>query len=294
MAIGASTNTVLHLLAVAREAGLTKADISVDHLNEISEKTPNLCRLAPAGEHYIEELNQAGGISAVIKELLDAGLVDGSALTVSGSTLAEVVKNAKNRDENIIRPISNPYSQKGGLTILKGNLAKEGAVVKKSAVDPKMLKHSGPARCFDSEEDAMKAISSGKIVAGDVVVIRYEGPVGGPGMREMLTPTSAIVGAGLGDTVALITDGRFSGATRGAAIGHICPEAAAGGLIGIVKDGDIIDIDIPACKISLRVSEEEIAERYKTFKPLIKPVTGYLASYRKSVKSASDGAVRGD
>jgi dihydroxy-acid dehydratase len=173
-------------------------------------------------------------------------------------------------------------------------LAKEGAVVKKSAVDPKMLKHSGPARCFDSEEDAMKAISSGKIVAGDVVVIRYEGPVGGPGMREMLTPTSAIVGAGLGDTVALITDGRFSGATRGAAIGHICPEAAAGGLIGIVKDGDIIDIDIPACKISLRVSEEEIAERYKTFKPLIKPVTGYLASYRKSVKSASDGAVRGD
>jgi dihydroxy-acid dehydratase len=294
MAIGASTNTVLHLLAVAREAGLTKADISVDHLNEISEKTPNLCRLAPAGEHYIEELNQAGGISAVIKELLDAGLVDGSALTVSGSTLAEVVKNAKNRDENIIRPISNPYSQKGGLTILKGNLAKEGAVVKKSAVDPKMLKHSGPARCFDSEEDAMKAISSGKIVAGDVVVIRYEGPVGGPGMRDMLTPTSAIVGAGLGDTVALITDGRFSGATRGAAIGHICPEAAAGGLIGIVKDGDIIDIDIPACKISLRVSEEEIAERYKTFKPLIKPVTGYLASYRKSVKSASDGAVRGD
>jgi dihydroxy-acid dehydratase len=294
MAIGASTNTVLHLLAIAREAGLSKEVISIDHLNEISERTPNLCRLAPAGEHYIEELNQAGGISAVMKELLDANLLDGSALTVSGKTVAEVVANAKNYDENIIRPISNPYSKKGGLTILKGNLAKDGSVVKKSAVDPKMLKHSGPARCFDSEEDAMKAISSGKIVPGDVVVIRYEGPVGGPGMREMLTPTSAIVGAGLGDTVALITDGRFSGATRGAAIGHVCPEAAAGGLIGIVRDGDIIDIDIPACSLSVRLSDEEIAERYKNFTPLKKPVTGYLAQYRKCVKSASDGAVRGE
>jgi dihydroxy-acid dehydratase len=292
MAIGASTNTVLHLIAVAREAGLSKDDISIDILNEISEKTPNLCRLAPAGDHYIEELHQAGGISAVIKELLDAGLIDGSVLTVSGKTLAEVVKNAKNYDEEVIRPISNPYSKQGGLTILKGNLAKEGSVVKKSAVDPKMLKHSGPARCFDSEEQAMQAISGGKINKGDVVVIRYEGPVGGPGMREMLTPTSAIVGAGLGDTVALITDGRFSGATRGAAIGHVCPEAAVGGLIGIVKDGDIIDIDIPNCSLSLRVSDEEIAERYKTFKPVEKPVKGYLATYRKSVSSASEGAVR--
>jgi dihydroxy-acid dehydratase len=292
MAIGASTNTVLHLLAIAREAGLGSDEVSIDLLNGISERTPNLCRLAPAGEHYIEELNQAGGISAVMKELLDAGLLDGSALTVSGKTLAEVVANAKNYDEEIIRPINNPYSKQGGLTILKGNLAKDGSVVKKSAVDPKMLKHSGPARCFNSEEDAMVAISSGKIVAGDVVVIRYEGPVGGPGMREMLTPTSAIVGAGLGDKVALITDGRFSGATRGAAIGHICPEAAEGGLIGIVEDGDIIDIDIPACTLTLRVSDEEIAKRYKKFVPLVKPVTGYLAKYRTSVASASEGAVR--
>jgi dihydroxy-acid dehydratase len=292
MAIGASTNTVLHLIAVAREVGLTKEQISIDLMNEISEKTPNLCRLAPAGEHYIEELNQAGGISAVMKELLDADLLDGTAITVTGKPLAEVVATAKNYDEEIIRPISNPYSKQGGLTILKGNLAKEGSVVKKSAVDPKMLKHSGPARCFNSEEDAMAAISSGKIVKGDVVVIRYEGPVGGPGMREMLTPTSAIVGAGLGDTVALITDGRFSGATRGAAIGHVCPEAAVGGLIGIVKDGDIIDIDIPNCSLSLRVSDEEIAERYKTFKPVVKPITGYLAKYREGVSSASEGAVR--
>jgi dihydroxy-acid dehydratase len=291
MAIGASTNTVLHLLAIAREANLTSEQISIDTLNGISERTPNLCRLAPAGEHYIEELDQAGGISAVMKELLDAKLLDGDVMTVSGKPLKEVVANAKNFDENIIRPISNPYSQQGGLTIMKGNLAKEGAVVKKSAVDPKMLKHSGPARCFDSEEEAMQAISSGKIVRGDVVVIRYEGPVGGPGMREMLTPTSAIVGAGLGDTVALITDGRFSGATRGAAIGHVCPEAAAGGLIGIIKDGDIIDIDIPACKLEVRLSDEEIAKRYATFKPLVKPVTGYLARYRSSVTSASEGAI---
>lgn len=291
MAIGASTNTVLHLIAIAREAGLTKEQVSIDILNEISEKTPNLCRLAPAGEHYIEELNEAGGISAVVKELLDAKLLDGDTMTVSGKTLKEVVKHAENRNEEIIRPISNPYSAQGGLTILKGNLAKEGSVVKKSAVDPKMYRHSGPARCFDSEEAAMQAISGGKIKAGDVVVIRYEGPLGGPGMREMLTPTSAIVGAGLGDTVALITDGRFSGATRGAAIGHVCPEAAAGGLIGIVKDGDIIDIDIPACTINLRISDEEIAKRYNGFTPLVKPVTGYLARYRQSVTSASEGAV---
>jgi len=291
MAIGASTNTVLHLIAIAREIGLGAEDISVEILNEISEKTPNLCRLAPAGEHYIEELNRAGGISAVMKELLDARLLNGDALTVSGKTIAQTVELSYNLDEEIIRPIDNPYSAQGGLTVLKGNLAKEGSVVKKSAVDEKMLVHSGPARCFDSEEEAMQAISGGKIKSGDVVVIRYEGPLGGPGMREMLTPTSAIVGAGLGDTVALITDGRFSGATRGAAIGHVCPEAAAGGLIGIVKDGDIIDINIPACTLSVRLSDEEIAKRYSTFKPVVKPVTGYLARYRQCVTSASEGAV---
>lgn len=211
---------------------------------------------------------------------------------MSGQTVAEVVANAKNYDTEIIRPISTPYSKQGGLTILKGNLAAEGSVVKKSAVDEKMLRHSGPARCFDSEEDAMAAISSGKIKAGDVVVIRYEGPVGGPGMREMLTPTSAIVGAGLGDTVALITDGRFSGATRGAAIGHVCPEAAVGGTIGLIRDGDIIDIDIPACSLSVRLTDKELAERKAGFTPLKKPADGYLAYYRANVSSASEGAAR--
>ena len=289
MAIGASTNTVLHLLAVANEAGVD--GVSIDIMNEISEKTPNLCRLAPAGEHYIEELHEAGGISAVMKELLDAGLLHGEVMTVGGKPLKEVIANAKNYDEEIIRPISNPYSAQGGLTILKGNLAAEGSVVKKSAVDPAMLKHSGPARCFDSEEEAMQAISSGKINKGDVVVIRYEGPVGGPGMREMLTPTSAIVGAGLGADVALIPDGRFSGATRGAAIGHVCPEAAAGGLIGILKDGDIIDIDIPACSLNVRLTDKEIKQRYKNFTPKVKEVSGYLARYRASVTSASRGAI---
>ena len=291
MAIGASTNTVLHLIAIAREAGLTEEQVSIDSLNDISERTPNLCRLAPAGEHYIEELNEAGGISAVMKELLDAGLLDGSVMTASGVRLSELVKDARNYNPEVLRTIDNAYSKQGGLTILKGNLAEKGSVVKKSAVDPGMLRHSGPARCFDSEEDAMNAISSGKIKAGDVVVIRYEGPVGGPGMREMLTPTSAIVGAGLGDTVALITDGRFSGATRGAAIGHVCPEAAEGGTIGIVRDGDIIDIDIPACTLNVRLTDEQIEERKKTFKPLEKPVAGYLKRYRASVSSASEGAV---
>ena len=290
MAIGASTNSVLHLLAIANEAGL-KGKVSIDIMNEISSRTPNLCRLAPAGEHYIEELNEAGGISAVMKELLDSGLLDGNVMTAGGITLAETVKNAKILDTEIIRPVSDPYSKTGGLVILKGNLAAEGSVVKKSAVDPKMYKHSGPAKCFNSEEEAMRAISSGKIVKGDVVVIRYEGPVGGPGMREMLTPTSAIVGAGLGADCALITDGRFSGATRGAAIGHVCPEAAAGGLIGLVQDGDIIDIDIENCAINLRVSDEEIEKRRKNFKPLVKPADGYLARYRASVTSASEGAV---
>ena len=291
MAIGASTNTVLHLLAIAREAGLSREQVSMDILNGISEKTPNLCRLAPAGEHYIEELHEAGGISAVMKELYDARLLDGDVLTVSGQPLKEVIKNAYNRDEEIIRPVSAPYSAQGGLAVLKGNLAADGCVVKKSAVDPKMLVHSGPAKCFDSEEEAMQAISGGEIKAGDVVVIRYEGPLGAPGMREMLTPTSAIVGAGLGDTVALITDGRFSGATRGAAIGHVCPEAAAGGLIGLLKDGDIIDIDITACTLNARLSDEEISARRKDFTPLVKPVSGYLSRYRQLVTSASDGAV---
>lgn len=289
MAIGASTNTVLHLPAIAHEAGVDGVDIDI--MNEISERTPNLCRLAPAGEHYIEELNEAGGISAVIKELYDHGLIDGEVMTVGGVRLKEVIKNAEIYDTDVIRPFGNPYSAQGGLKILKGNLASEGCVVKKSAVAPEMYKHSGPAKCFDGEEQAMLAISSGKIVKGDVVVIRYEGPKGGPGMREMLTPTSAIVGAGLGADVALITDGRFSGATRGAAIGHVCPEAAAGGVIGVVRDGDIIDIDIAAGTINLRVAQNEIEDRLKGFTPKLKKVSGYLERYRNSVASASKGAV---
>ncbi len=290
-AIGASSNSVLHLLALANELGMREEEFSVDTFNDVSEKVPHICKLAPAGEDYIEDLNEAGGISAVIRELEEAGLFDGSAMAVSGVTQHERVKNARVLDEKIVRPISAPYSKTGGLAVLKGNLAPEGAVVKKSAVDPAMLRHSGPAKVFDGEEAAMEAISAGKIVKGDVVVIRYEGPKGGPGMREMLSPTSAIVGAGLGADVALITDGRFSGATRGAAIGHVCPEAAAGGPVGIVRDGDIIDIDIEKGKIDLRLSDEEIAERSKDFKPLEKPVDGYLRRYRAQVTSASKGAV---
>ncbi|MCD8201864.1 MAG: dihydroxy-acid dehydratase [Clostridia bacterium] len=288
-AIGASTNTVLHLPAVAGEAGVK--GITVDIFSEISKKTPNICRLAPAGEHYIEDLNLAGGIPAVMKELLDAGLLDGSTLTVTGKTLAENCENAANKNEEVIRPMENAYSAQGGLAVLKGNLAKDGCVVKKSAVDEKMLVHSGPAKCFDSEEDAMAAISSGKISKGDVVVIRYEGPVGGPGMREMLAPTSAIVGAGLGADVALVTDGRFSGATRGAAIGHVCPEAAVGGVIGIVRDGDMIDIDIINETINLRISDEEMEKRLSSFTPKVKETYGYLARYRAQVTSASEGAI---
>ena len=289
-AIGASSNSVLHLLALASEMGMSEEEFSIDAFNEISARTPHICKLAPAGADYIEDLNEAGGISAVIKELEGAGLFDGTAMTVSGVTQSERVKNARVLDERVIRPLSAPYSKTGGLAILKGNLAKEGAVVKKSAVDPAMLRHSGPARVFDSEEAAMEAISTGRIVKGDVVVIRYEGPKGGPGMREMLSPTSAIVGAGLGADVALITDGRFSGATRGAAIGHVCPEAAAGGAIGVVREGDIIDIDIEGGRIDLRVSEEELAARLKAFTPLEKPVDGYLKRYRAQVTSASRGA----
>ena len=290
-AIGASSNSVLHLLALAREMGLDETDFSIDTFNEVSAKVPHICKLAPAGEHYIEDLNEAGGISAVIRQLQEADLFDGSAMTVSGVTQAERVKNARVLDDAVIRPMANPYSPTGGLAILKGNLAAEGAVVKKSAVDPAMLRHSGPARVFDCEEDAMEAISTGKIAKGDVVVIRYEGPKGGPGMREMLSPTSAIVGAGLGADVALITDGRFSGATRGAAIGHVCPEAAAGGPIGVVRDGDIIDIDIEGGRIDLRIGEEELAERLAHFVPKEKPVDGYLKRYRAQVSSASNGAV---
>jgi dihydroxy-acid dehydratase len=290
-AIGASSNTVLHLLAIASELGLDKSQISIDTMNEISANTPNICRLAPAGNHYIEELNEAGGISAVLKELEDGGYLDTTVLTATGKTMHEVIANAKVKDTEVIRPLSNPYSSYGGLAILKGNLAPEGSVVKKSAVDPKMYRHSGPARVFNSEEEAMEAISTNKINKGDVVVIRYEGPMGGPGMREMLSPTSAIVGAGLGADVALITDGRFSGATRGAAIGHVCPEAAAGGLIGLVEEGDMIEIDIPACKIELKVSDKEIARRKANFTPALRPVEGYLKRYRSLVTSSSDGAV---
>lgn len=292
-AIGASSNSVLHLLALANEMGMSEKEFSVDTFNEVSEKVPHLCKLAPAGEHYIEDLNEAGGISAVIRQLEGAGLFDGTAMTVSGVSQHERVKNARVLDDAVIRPMNNPYSPTGGLAILKGNIAAEGAVVKKSAVDPAMLRHSGPAKVFDSEEAAMEAISTGKIVKGDVVVIRYEGPKGGPGMREMLSPTSAIVGAGLGADVALITDGRFSGATRGAAIGHVCPEAAAGGPIGIIRDGDIIDIDIVKGEINLRLSDKEIADRLKDFTPLVKPVDGYLKRYRAQVTSASRGAVLG-
>ena len=290
-AIGASSNSVLHLLAVAREMGMTESEFSIDTFNEVSAKVPHICKLAPAGEHYIEDLNEAGGISAVIRQLEAAGLFDGSAMTVSGVSQHERVQNARVLDDNVIRPMNNPYSPTGGLAILKGNIASEGAVVKKSAVDPAMLRHSGPARVFDSEEAAMEAISTGKIVKGDVVVIRYEGPKGGPGMREMLSPTSAIVGAGLGADVALITDGRFSGATRGAAIGHVCPEAAAGGPIGVIREGDIIDIDIPGGTIDLRIPAEELKARLAAFKPLEKPVDGYLKRYRAQVDSASNGAV---
>ncbi len=291
MAIGASSNSVLHLLALSNELGFTKDQISVDTMNEISLKTPNLCRLAPAGDYYIEELEDAGGISAVIRTLIDAGLFDGSAMTVAGVSQDELTKKARVKNGDIIRSVDNPYSDYGGLAVLKGNLARDGAVVKKSAVDPKMYRHTGPARVFDSEEEAMAAISGNAIKKGDVVVIRYEGPKGGPGMREMLSPTSSIVGAGLGDTVALITDGRFSGATRGAAIGHVCPEAAAGGTIGIVREGDLIEIDIERGEINLLVPEEEIAERLKRFVPKEKPAEGYLRRYRALVTSASDGAV---
>ena len=289
MALGCSTNTMLHLPAIAHECGI---ELNLDMSNEISAKTPNLCHLAPAGESYMEDLEQAGGVHAVMAELTKKGLLDTSVMTCTGKTLGENLAGVVNRDPETIRPIDDPYSQDGGIAALKGNLAPEGCVVKRSAVAPEMMRHEGPARVFNSEEEAIEAIYAGKIVAGDVVVIRYEGPKGGPGMREMLNPTSAIVGMGLGSSVALITDGRFSGATRGAAIGHVCPEAAQGGPIALVEDGDIISIDISNYAISLKVDEETLAARRAAWvcpEPRIK--TGYLARYAKLVTSASRGAV---
>lgn len=288
MALGCSTNSMLHLPAIAYEAGV---ELNVDIANEISAKTPNLCHLAPAGHTYIEELDEAGGIYAVMKEISKLGLLNLDCITVTGKTVGENIKNAVNLDTDVIRPAENPYSKVGGIAVLKGNIAPDSCVVKRSAVLPEMLKHSGPARVFDCEEDAIAAIKGGKIVPGDVVVIRYEGPKGGPGMREMLNPTSAIAGMGLDTTVALITDGRFSGASRGASIGHASPEAAVGGPIGLLQDGDIIDIDINANTINARVSEEEFAKRRENWKPRINEVTGYLARYRKLVSGAPRGAV---
>ena len=289
MALGCSTNTMLHLPAIAHECGI---ELDLDLSNAISARTPNLCHLAPAGETYMEDLEAAGGVYAVMAELDKKGLLDTSVMTVTGKTMSENLTGVANRDPETIRPIDNPYSPDGGIAVLKGNLAPEGCVVKRSAVAPEMMTHTGPARVFDGEEDAIAAIYAGKIVAGDVVVIRYEGPKGGPGMREMLNPTSAIVGMGLGESVALITDGRFSGATRGAAIGHVCPEAAQGGPIALVEDGDLISIDIPANTITLKVDEGTLAARKAVWTcPEPKVKTGYLARYAKMVTSAARGAV---
>ena len=289
MALGCSTNSVLHLTAISDEA---KVPMSLDIINDMSSKVPNLCRLAPASDTHIEELNAAGGIGAVMNELSKKNLLDLDCITVTGKTQKENIANKKVLDYNIIKPIDAPYSKTGGIQVLRGNLAEDGAVVKKSAVLPEMMKHEGPAKVFDSEEEASEAISSQKIKEGDVVVIRYEGPKGGPGMREMLSPTAAISGMGLDKTVALITDGRFSGATRGAAIGHVSPEAAEGGLIALVQDGDIISIDIESGKLELKVSEEELAERRKNWvAPEPKVKEGYLSRYAKLVSSASKGAI---
>ncbi len=288
MALGCSTNSMLHLPAIAHEAGV---ELNVDIANEISAKTPNLCHLAPAGPTYMEDLNEAGGIYAVMNEISKLGLLNLDCMTVTGKTVGENIKNCFNRNPEVIRTVENPYSKTGGIAVLKGNLAPDSCVVKRSAVVPEMLKHEGPARVFDCEEDAIDAIKGGKIVAGDVVVIRYEGPKGGPGMREMLNPTSAIAGMGLGASVALITDGRFSGASRGASIGHVCPEAAAGGPIGLVEEGDIISIDINANTIHMLVSDEELEKRRANWTPKTKEVTGYLKRYAQLVTSADKGAV---
>ena len=288
MALGCSTNSMLHLPAIANECGV---DFNLDMANEISAKTPNLCHLAPAGPTYMEDLNEAGGVYAVLKELTKLNLLDTSVMTVTGKTLGENIAGAVNKDTSVIRTVENPYSATGGIAVLRGNLASEGSVVKRSAVLPEMLVHEGPARVFECEEDAMEAIMAGKIRPGDVVVIRYEGPKGGPGMREMLNPTSAIMGQGLGNSVALITDGRFSGATRGACIGHVSPEAASGGVIGVVQEGDIISIDIPNNKLELKVSDAELAERMKNFVPKQKPLSGYLKRYAALVSSGAKGAI---
>ncbi len=289
MALGCSTNSMLHLPAIAREAGV---ELNVDIANEISARTPNLCHLAPAGHTYIEELNEAGGVYAVMNELNKKKLLNTDVLTVTGRTMAENIEGCVNMNTEVIRPIDNPYSTTGGIAVLKGNLAPDSCVVKRSAVVPEMMVYEGPARVFDCEEDAIAAIKGGRIVAGDVVVIRYEGPKGGPGMREMLNPTSAIAGMGLGSSVALITDGRFSGASRGASIGHVCPEAAVGGPIALVKEGDLIKINIPENKLELAVSDEELAARRAEWKPREpKVTTGYLARYAKMVSDSCKGAV---
>ena len=289
MALGCSTNSMLHLPAIAHEAGVM---LDLDIANEISAKTPNLCHLAPAGHTYIEELNEAGGVYAVMNELNKRDLLFTDLITVTGKTVGENIENCNNKNPEVIRPIENPYSEVGGIAILKGNLAPDSCVVKRSAVVEEMLTHVGPARVFDCEEDAILAIKSNKIVAGDVVIIRYEGPKGGPGMREMLNPTSAIAGMGLGSSVALITDGRFSGASRGASIGHVSPEAAVGGPIALVKEGDMIKIDIPKNEINVLLSDEEWKQRREDFVPKeMKPVSGYLARYRELVTSGNRGAI---
>ena len=288
MALGCSTNSMLHLPAIANECGV---DFDLDMANEISAKTPNLCHLAPAGPTYMEDLNEAGGVYAVLKELTKLNLLDTSVMTVTGKTLGENIADAVNKDPSVIRTVDNPYSPTGGIAVLRGNLAPEGSVVKRSAVLPEMLVHEGPARVFDCEEEAQAAVDAGKINPGDVVVIRYEGPNGGPGMREMLKQTSAIMGMGLGSSVALITDGRFSGATRGACIGHVSPEAASGGPIGIVQEGDIISIDIPNNKLELKISDEEMAKRLANFTPKKKELSGYLKRYAALVSSGAKGAI---
>lgn len=288
MALGCSTNSMLHLPAIAHEAGV---ELNVDIANEISAKTPNLCHLAPAGPTYMEDLNEAGGIYAVMNEISKLGLLNLDCMTVTGKTVGDNIKNCFNKNQEVIRTVENPYSATGGIAVLRGNLAPDSCVVKRSAVVPEMLVHEGPARVFDCEDDAIAAIKGGKIVAGDVVVIRYEGPKGGPGMREMLNPTSAIAGMGLGSSVALVTDGRFSGASRGASIGHVCPEAAAGGPIGLVQEGDIIAIDINANTINMKVSDEELERRRANWTPKKTEATGYLKRYAQLVTSADKGAV---
>ena len=289
MAIGCSTNSMLHIPAIANECDI-KIDLS--HVNEISERTPNICHLAPAGPTYMEDLYEAGGIYGVLKTLLDGGLINGDVMTVTGKTMKENLEDVQVFDRDVIRSLDNPFTKTGGLAILKGNLAPDGCVVKRSAVAPEMLVHEGPARCFNSEEDAIAFIYSGKVQKGDVIVIRYEGPAGGPGMREMLSPTSAIAGAGLDKDVALITDGRFSGATRGASIGHVSPEAVSGGTIAYVKDGDIISINIPEYKIELKISDGELEERKKTMElPPRKELKGCIKRYAASVSSADKGAI---